>query len=181
MYGIHIIVENMPPAGVKPSVNFQNVNNILKDSSHQLTEKAEKCRKFLQSYSTPNADIMKKILESEFSVQYNQIGQQAKNFSKSFSELVPGLCSETKNSYQFGCSSGDTSSDTTNNCKCLQMKDFMQQYINVHFTVLEDKIKLQIDEKFNELNKKQSEKLDLILNLLKDMRLTSYMNQIVRN
>nr|CAD7263507.1 unnamed protein product [Timema shepardi] len=90
LYGIHLTIQKVTtPAQTEACVNFQHVNRLLKESTHQLTEKAEKCKRFLQLYGSdtnPSKDALKrldpqmllKMFESQYLDQYNHLEDKAK-------------------------------------------------------------------------------------------------------
>src|SRR5215510_13915537 len=103
VYGIHVTVDKAESL-ISPdmSINFNNVNRILKDSGHQLTEKAEKCKKFLQLYGSfldsgktqlkgPDPQMLMKMFESEYLGQQNPLSTTAKSVSKCLTEMLPGF------------------------------------------------------------------------------------------
>ncbi|CAG2066625.1 unnamed protein product, partial [Timema podura] len=101
LYGVHLTIQKVrTPAQTEACVNFQHVNRLLKESSHQLTEKAEKCKRFLQLYGSdtdPSKNALKrldpqmllKMFESQYLDQYNHLEDKAKCVTKSLAEMLP--------------------------------------------------------------------------------------------
>lgn len=180
LFGIHIFAENCTNLPPQNTINFQNVNNILKESGHQLSEKAEKYKKLLQLYGSywdqnkyqkrpPNAQNLLKMLEVECLSQYNQIGAQAKNVTRCLTDILPSFSIRQK----------ENPPDTSSECSELNYRDVavqhqscdtitedMKLYISEQCDIIEKRILSKVEEKLEELDRKQNQKLDKILCLL---------------
>ncbi|PSN42027.1 hypothetical protein C0J52_08239 [Blattella germanica] len=175
LYGIHLTIEKVDPC-ILPhsSVNFHNVNRILKDSGHQLTEKAEKCKKFLQLYSksqmkSPDPQILMKMFEAEYLAQQNPISSKAKIMSKCLTEIIPGFVISPKDKVGTEFEATATDKEMENPSKLDNIAEILK-HVDLRFSELERKMLQQVDEKLKELERKQNEKLDLILNRLEDLK-----------
>lgn len=187
LYGIHITIEKAE-SFISPhvSVNFHNVNRILKDSSHQLTEKAEKCKKFFQLYGPfldtsktqlkgPDPQILMKIFESEYLAQQSPLSARAKSVSKCLTEIFPGLSAPTKEkpgsegeahfTNNIGC---DKEMDVS--LKLVHIVDALKHHIDQRFSEYERQMAVKVEEKLMELERKQNEKLDYIIKCLEDVK-----------
>nr|CAD7435209.1 unnamed protein product [Timema monikensis] len=195
LYGIHLSIQKvMPPAQTEACVNFQHVNRLLKESTLQLTEKAEKCKRFLQLYSSntdPSKNASKrldpqmllKMFESQYLDQYTHLEDKAKCVTKSLAEMLPvftrGLkeksqhCIEDKTQLkeELKINSCDTSLPinlkTTEQNTPNYFVDLFKEYINKRFLECEKNILSRVEEKLDALEKKQDEKFDSILKQLK--------------
>ncbi|XP_067006026.2 uncharacterized protein [Anabrus simplex] len=182
LYGIHITVDKTEQFSFSDkTVNFQNVNKILKDSSHQLTEKADKCKKFLQMYYTsyrdqsktqpmPNPQALLKIFEAEYLTRCNPIGS---HMSRHLADLIPALSPKGRcESSEERPSVASPKISTANSQEVLAVAEQLKLYIDQRFSQLEKILFLRIDDKFNELQKNQSEKLDQILHAVQNVQLS---------
>uniref|UniRef100_A0A1B6JV12 Uncharacterized protein n=1 Tax=Homalodisca liturata TaxID=320908 RepID=A0A1B6JV12_9HEMI len=168
LYGINLqlvpVNQSLP---VFSSINFQSVNEMLKEAKIPLSENAEKAKAFLQAYSgtlnnaqspfktrPPNPQMLMKMFEAGY---FNPLGETGKNMSKCLSNLVPFLSRESAEPSETvpECDVSQISKDT------LKLKD----YINLRCTQLEVKID-RLEQIIRESEKKQNEKLDLIISLL---------------
>jgi len=187
LYGIHITIEKAE-SFISPhmSVNFHNVNRILKESGHQLTEKAEKCKKFLQLYSsffdpsktqlkTADPQILMKMFESEYLAQQNPLSTRAKSVSKCLTEILPGFSMSMKEKH-----GSEDEATYTSNIGCskemdvpltlLPIVDVLKHHIDQRFSEYERRMAVQVEEKLVELERKQNKKLDFIINCLEDLK-----------
>ncbi|KAG8264458.1 hypothetical protein J6590_011749 [Homalodisca vitripennis] len=168
LYGINLqlvpVNQSLP---VFSSINFQSVNEMLKEAKIPLSENAEKAKAFLQAHSgtlnnaqspfktrPPNPQMLMKMFEAGC---FNPLGETGKNMSKCLSNLVPFLSRESAEPSETvpECDVSQISKDT------LKLKD----YINLRCTQLEVKID-RLEQIIRESEKKQNEKLDLIISLL---------------
>jgi len=187
LYGIHITVDKAE-SFILPdmSINFHNVNRILKDSGHQLTEKAEKCKKFLQLYGSfldssktqlkgPHPQMLMKMFESEYLGQQNPLSCRAKSVSKCLTEILPGFSVSTKeksgnedeaiSTHKTGCSKeADVSLNLTH------IVDILKHHFDQRFSEYERQMTVRVEEKLVELERKQNEKLELILEHLEELK-----------
>jgi hypothetical protein len=189
LYGIHVTIEKAE-SFISPhvSINFNNVNRILKDSSHQLTEKAEKCKKFLQLYCSfldtsktqlkgPDPQTLMKIFESEYLAQQNPLSSRAKSVSKCLTEIFPGFSVSMK---EKPGSEGEGGARFANNIGChkemdvslklVHIVDALKQHIDQRFSEYERQVAVRIEEKLIELERKQNEKLDSIMSCLENLK-----------
>lgn len=187
LYGIHVTIEKAESAiSQDMSVNFHNVNRILKDSGHQLTEKAEKCKKFLQLYGSflgpsktqlkgPDPQILMKMFESEYLAQQNPLSTRAKSVSKSLTEILPGFSMSIKEK----AASEDEATGTNNtgyskemdvSVKLPYVVDALKNHFDQRFSEYERQMTVIVEEKLMELERKQNEKLDLIIRSLEDLK-----------
>jgi hypothetical protein len=182
LYGIHVTIEKAE-SFISPhvSVNFHNVNRILKDSSHQLTEKAEKCKKFFQLYGPfldtskthlkgPDPQILMKIFESEYLAQRSPLSTKTKSVSKCLTEIFPGLAAPMKEK-----SGSEGVAPFTNNVGCdkemgMHIADALKHHIDQKFSEYERQMAVRVEEKLMELERKQSKKLDSIMKCLEDIK-----------
>ncbi|KAJ9597616.1 hypothetical protein L9F63_011522 [Diploptera punctata] len=182
LYGIHITFDKADPIFMRhPSVNFQNVNRILKDSGHQLTEKAEKCKKFLQLYGSfldpnktqnkvPDPQILMKMFEAEYLAQQNPLSSKAKTVSKCITEMLPGFSASMKD--KNGTEEATAlSKETENNIKFDNVAFVLKQIIDKKFNELEKTLMVNVEEKFKELERKQNEKLNLIISKIEELKM----------
>lgn len=187
LYGIHVTIEKAESViSQDMSVNFPNVNRILKDSDRLLTEKAEKCKKFLQLYGSfldpsktqlkgPDLQTLVKMFESEYLAQQNPLSARAKSVSKCLTEILPGFSMSAKE--KPACE--DEATDT-NNTGCskemdLSLKlpyviDALKNHFDRRFSEYERQMTVIVEEKLMELERKQNEKLDLIIRSLEDLK-----------
>ena len=182
LYGIHIIVEKIDPVFlIHSSVNFHNVNRILKGSGHQLTEKAEKCKKFLQLYGSfldpsktqmkgPDPQILIKMFEAEYLAQQNPLNSKAKTMSKCFTEMLPGFSTLTKERNRSEEGSSASCKEMENAVKFDDITVILKQNLDKRFDELEKKLMLHVDEKLKELEKRQNENLNLIISRLDELK-----------
>lgn len=187
LYGIHVTIEKAE-SFISPhlSVNFHNVNRILKDSSHQLTEKAEKCKKFFQLYGPfldtsktqikgPDPQILMKIFESEYLAQQTPLSARAKSVSKCLTEIFPGLSTPMKEKPESdgeACFTNDIgcSKEMDISLKLVHSLDALKHHIDQRFSECERQIAVKVEEKLMELERKQNEKLDSIMKCVEDLR-----------
>lgn len=141
------------------SINFQSVNDILKEAKVPLSENAEKCKSFLQAHGgaldntqskMPNAETLMKMLEAGY---LQPLGETGKNMSKCISNFVPFLTKDVEGKVD--------SSSSSQQSDVLMLKD----YIDQRFSRLESKID-RFEQKMKELEIRQNEKLDCIIALL---------------
>lgn len=187
LYGIHITVDKAESfISQDMSINFHNVNRILKDSGHQLTEKAERCKKFLQLYGSlldssktqlkgPDPQMLRKMFESEYLGQQNTLSSRAKSVSKCLTEMLPGFSVPTKeksgnedeaiSTHKTGCSK-----ETDVSLKLTHIVDILKHHFDERFSEYERQITVRVEEKLMELERKQNEKLDLILERLEELK-----------
>lgn len=141
------------------SINFQSVNDILKEAKVPLSENAEKCKSFLQAHGgaldstqskMPNAETLVKMLEAGY---LQPLGETGKNMSKCISNFVPFLTRDVESKADSGSSA--------------QQSDVLvlKNYIDQRFSQLESKID-RFEQKIKELEIRQNEKLDFIIALL---------------
>lgn len=145
------------------SINFQSVNDILKEAKVPLSENAEKCKSFLQAYGgaldNTQLALKSKLLSPQtlvkmFDAGYLQpLGETGKNMSKCISNFVPFLTRDV-----------DTSSSSTSGAQPSDVV-VLQNYINQRFSQLESKID-RFEQNMKELEIRQNEKLDCIIALL---------------
>jgi hypothetical protein len=187
LYGIHVTIEKAESViSQDMSVNFHNVNRILKESGHQLTEKAEKCKKFLQLYGSfkdpsktqlkgPDPQILMKMFESEYLAQQNLLSTRAKSVSKCLTEMLPGFSMSTKEAL----ASEDEATDANNtgciketdvSLKLLHIVDALKNHFDQRFNEYERQMAIIVEDKLMELERKQNEKLDLIIRSLEDLK-----------
>ncbi|GLH05174.1 Uncharacterized protein GBIM_10778 [Gryllus bimaculatus] len=185
LYGIYINTEK-DTVSPDSTVNFHNVNKILKDSSHQITDKADKCKKFLQMYSAycvsgssqtlPNPQSLLKVFDSLYLSQGSGVGSQAKNASKCFSDYIPAFASfsKSKNEGVFESSSVDTAEKTATSVEADDCVKFivqeLQKHIDRKFCELAASLSCQIDKKLGEIQERQDKKLDEIMHLLQTVK-----------
>lgn len=149
------------------SINFQSVNDILKDAKVPLSENAEKCKSFLQAYGgtldntqlalkskMPNAQTLVKMLEAGY---LQPLGETGKNMSKCISNFVPFLARDVENKAD-SSSSGASSAQQSD---VLVLKN----YIDQRFSQLESRIG-RFEQTIKELELRQNERLDCIIALL---------------
>jgi hypothetical protein len=187
LYGLHVNIEKTESIVSQDiSVNFHNVNRILKESGHQLTEKAEKCKKFLQLYGSlldpnktqskgPDPQILMKMFESEYLAQQNLLSTRAKSVSKCLTEILPGFSLSMKEK-----PASEDEATNTNNTGCskemdvslrfLHIVDALKSHFDQRFSEYEKQMAIIIEEKLMELERKQHEKLDFIIRSLEDLK-----------
>lgn len=149
------------------SINFQSVNDILKEAKVPLSENAEKCKSFLQAYGgaldntqlalkskMPSAETLVKMLEAGY---LQPLGETGKNMSKCISNFVPFLTRDVER--KVDSSSSDSSS--AQQSEVLVLKNYIDQRVSQ----LENKID-RFEQKMKELEIRQNEKLDCIIALL---------------
>lgn len=163
MYGISVFVEKCQPSANHKddiSVNFENVNKILRESGHQLTEKAEKCKKFLQLFDSsklvskpPDPQVLMKMFESAYLPQGHIFGEQAKNMTNCFADLWPTKAKTDGTKPELDQGSVKRSVLTEN----------IKQHIDQCFHNLEERLMNKVDEKLQELENKQNDKFNLML------------------
>ncbi|KAJ4449089.1 hypothetical protein ANN_00484 [Periplaneta americana] len=187
LYGIHVTIEKVEPfISAHTSVNFQNVNRILKDSGHQLTGKAEKCKKFLQLYGSfldpsktqmkgPDPQILMKMFEAEYLTPQSPLSSRAKIVSKCLTDILPGFSLSTKE--KPGNEDEASYHGNTGLCKEVDaslkfgfVTDSLKHHIDQRLNEYERQMTLIVEEKLKELERKQNDKLDLILNRLEDLK-----------
>ncbi|XP_049827667.1 uncharacterized protein LOC126266975 isoform X2 [Schistocerca gregaria] len=180
LFGIHIFAENCTNLPPQNTINFQNVNNILKESGHQLSEKAEKYKKLLQLYSScwdqnksqkrpPNAQNLIKMFEVECLSQYNQIGAQAKNVTRCLTDILPSFNIRQKENPPAAnseCAELNCSDVAVQHQSCDTITEDLKLYISEQCDVIEKRILSKVEEKLEELDRRQNQKLDKILCLL---------------
>lgn len=143
------------------SINFQSVNDILKEAKVPLSENAEKFKSFLQAHGgaldmdntqskMPNAETLVKMLEAGY---LQPLGETGKNMSKCISNFVPFLARDVESKVD--------SSSSAQQSDVLVLKN----YIDQRFSQLESKID-RFEQKMKELEIRQNEKLDCIIALL---------------
>ncbi|RZF48362.1 hypothetical protein LSTR_LSTR007529 [Laodelphax striatellus] len=172
LYGLMFSVEQATaPQMSVAGINLLNVNQILKDSSRPLSEKAESCKKFLQQCSStsssvkvPDPQILMKMLEGEYRKSF---GETSRNLSKCISNILPFLANKPSEKPDDSCAGENNQPSEVvqvNSEKCEQFSS--RQYIDQRFEELEQKLTDKIDEKFKELEITQNQKLDTIIKLL---------------
>ncbi|XP_046997149.1 uncharacterized protein LOC124612792 [Schistocerca americana] len=180
LFGIHIFAENCTNLTPQNTINFQNVNNILKESGHQLSEKAEKYKKLLQLYGScwdqnksqmrpPNAQNLLKMFEVECLSQYNQIGAQAKNVTRCLTDILPSFNIRQKENPPAAsseCAELNCSDVAVQHQSCDTITEDLKLYISEQCDVIEKRILSKVEEKLEELDRRQNQKLDKILCLL---------------
>ena len=179
LYGIQVLIEKVDPFHLPhSSVNFHNVNRILKDSGHQLTEKAEKCKKFLQLYGSfldptraqmkgSDPHVLMKMFEAEYFAQQNPLSSKAKTMSKCLTDILPGFSTSTKD---WNGMEGESYAS----CREMENNDHidvnLKQIVDKRFNELERKLMLHVEEKLKELERKQNEKFLLIISKLDELK-----------
>lgn len=187
LYGIHVTVDKAESL-ISPdmSINFHNVNRILKDSGHQLTEKAEKCKKFLQLYGSfldsskthlkgPDPQVLMKMFESEYLGQQNPLSNRAKSVSKCLTDILPGFSVSMKEKSgnedeAISASKTSCSKEMDVSLKPTYIVDILKHHFDQRFSEYERQMTLRVEEKLMELEKKQNEKLDLIIGRLEELK-----------
>lgn len=141
------------------SINFQSVNDILKEAKVPLSENAEKCKSFLQAHGgaldnaqskMPNAETLVRMLEAGY---LQPLGETGKNMSKCISNFVPFLTKDVEGKVD--------SSSSSQQSDVIMLKD----YIDQRFSRLESKID-RFEQKMKMLEIRQNEKLDYIIAFL---------------
>ncbi|XP_022187842.2 uncharacterized protein LOC111046570 [Nilaparvata lugens] len=169
LYGLMFSVEQItaPPMSVA-GINLLNVNQILKDSSRPLSEKAESCKRFLQQCSStssnvkvPDPQILMKMMEGEYRKSF---GETSRNLSKCISNILPFLANKPNEKVNDSCVSETT--EVSKVCETNEKQTNSRQYIDQRFEELEQRLNEKIDEKFKELEINQNQKLDTIIKLL---------------
>lgn len=180
LYGIRLQLIQRPTKVISnlANINFKNVNDRLKDSSCPISDKAERCKKFLQSYglseSKNGADpqILLKMLEAQCLTQLKPLGDTGRNMSKCLANLVPFLSNEedltecTTHPVKNGTGLGYKGTTVNNGFEMQELK----KYIDSKFHELEHSVLLKIETRIEQLETKQNEQYDNILSILKSIK-----------
>lgn len=176
-YGLNVALEKaMLSKKIDSTINFENVNKIIKESGQQLTEKAEKCKAFLQQYSAlsvldtskfpgkpPDPQILMKMLQSAYLPPGQGIGEQAKSVSKHLTDLLPEFSlSKTKSELSDVVDEmqhNDVHESTSDNLDLELLKD----HVDRRLVSLETRLIQMLDNKLKEAESRQNTKLDMIL------------------
>lgn len=170
IYGICLLVKQTDKVQGIANVNFQKVNELLKESKIPLSDKAEKCKKFLQSYGgftdskmqgkAPDPQILIKLLESQCMTQLKPLSETGR---KCLSNLMPFLSKEEKDLH-----SCENKVPVTDSCSgsSHDLKE-LKQYVDLRIAQLEHSLYTKLDNMLNQIEIKQNEKLDTILRTLK--------------
>uniref|UniRef100_A0A1B6CF95 Uncharacterized protein n=2 Tax=Clastoptera arizonana TaxID=38151 RepID=A0A1B6CF95_9HEMI len=145
------------------NINLKNVTDRLKDSNCTLSEKAESCRKFLQSYGVSESkyesdpQILLKVLESQ---NNSTTKDTSRNMSKRFHNLVPLLFKSEdimKNVTEINCNG------TLN--KSSEIED-LKKYIDHKLQEIEQNLFSKIENQIEQLQNEQNQQYNNILSLL---------------
>lgn len=171
IYGIFLLIKQTDKCHGIGSVNYQKVNERLKECKIPLSDKAEKCKKFLQSYSgfadngmqgkAPDPQLLLKLLESQCMTQLKPLSERGR---KCLSSLMPFLNNEEK-VVQI-CESKIPVTDSCSGSSC-DLKE-LKQYVDLRIAELEHSLCTKLDNMLNQIEIKQNEKLDTILRTLKN-------------
>jgi hypothetical protein len=158
VYGIRLIVERVAGPSSFSRVNFQNVDERLRSSRIPITEKAERCKRFLEQYTnitnscagirSPDPDM-----SDSSSLPEEEIISQLRAMSGG-RNLVSNYLSMLGRKYNSG--------EGQNKNESLDIKE----YIDYSLHKLETRLLDHFNQQMKELEKKQNEKFDSILALL---------------
>lgn len=171
IYGICLLVKQTDKVHGIQSVNFQKVNERLKESKIPLSDKAEKCKKFLQSCNsfgdskmqgkTPDPQLLLKLLESQCMTQLKPLSERSQ---KCLSSVMPFVNKEEKALQSSECKVPITDSCSKSSCDLKELK----QYVDIRVAELEHSLCTKLGYMINQIEIKQNEKLDTILRILKN-------------
>lgn len=143
--------ENM----IRPSINMDNVEQILSESKKEISEDAIKCKKLLGTYMA--AGSTSNSIENTFQ-------KLLTNFTTSFERNL-----KVDNSDESDLNKNITTDSTSSMFSAIGIDRSIQvakEYIDLKLEAMENRIISKIEEKFVELEKRQNEKLDRILHIL---------------
>lgn len=139
------------------SINMQNVESLLKNSSVELTDNAKMCKSFIQNYShilTPNQPDITDVIEKNIE----------KSLSKMFAQGV------NLNSFLIRDSSAKKDQSSTDSpaiqpelSASPSILSGMTSIIQSEFGKMETNLMRRMEENFKELERKQNERFDEIL------------------
>lgn len=171
IYGISLVVKQIDKVHGIANINFQKVNELLKGSKIPLSDKADKCKKFLQSYGSfadskmqgksSDPQLLLKLLESQCMTQLKPLSEKGR---KCLSNIMPFLNKEEKDQQSYENKLPIADSCSGSSCDVKELK----QYVDLRIAELEHNLYTKLDNMLNQIEIKQNEKLDTILRTLKN-------------
>ncbi|PNF28920.1 hypothetical protein B7P43_G01798 [Cryptotermes secundus] len=186
LYGIHVTIEKAESVDSQDRfANFPNIQKILKDSDRMFKEKSIRCKllqlydSFLDSSKTqlkgPDHEIPVETFESEYHAQQSPLSAGAKSASECLTEMLPGFSVSAKEKPAIEDEATDTnntgcSKEMDVSLKLPHVIDALKNHFDQRFSEYERQMAVIVEEKLMELERKQNEKLDLIIRSLQDLK-----------
>lgn len=179
--GVKILIKKAPPS-ITNSFDYNLVDDKLKKSNIPITEKAEQFKKFLQDYatnkynSTSHIDphMLLKIMEGECLSHLKPVGNASRNISKYLTNLIPASlksnCNNDNGEAEHEIKKENKDSANVMNCD-QESPSTIKTYVDESLQKLEERLQESFKKQIEELEAKQNEKLDSILNLLRNSAL----------
>jgi len=152
IYGIKLLAVKSSPAATH--VDYSNVNERLKSSALPLSEKAEKCKQFLQNYS--------KLVGNEPPIGQRPSDQQL------FMQMMAGQFPDVLTKMGLPHPGSDSVSGTPSEPPQATPPDMTQikGYIDDKLDTLEKRVMDNLEKQLKDVEMKQDAKLDSIIHLL---------------
>lgn len=143
-----------------PTIDFNNVQNILAESKNKLTPDAERCRKFVQSYASSKTTLRPPNLDSIISMMNGNLLNNTSTVANKGSGEYSSETSNVEPNYNSTCKEQNIKSQPIGEANEI-FKPIMD-YVDSTISEMEKRIQSRIDE----LERRQHMKLDKILELL---------------
>ncbi|KAJ8875481.1 hypothetical protein PR048_023376 [Dryococelus australis] len=176
LYGIHLTVQEAPsPSPPGRLIDFRNVSHMLERSGCKLSEKAERCQSFLEAYASSTDPLLPAEitgLVKTLETHYTTNGERGRSFTDllsrfSSSSRLANNNLEAPQATEHCASTYKSPNDLGNIGTLSKALGSLKVYIDHRFVQSEKLLLTRVDEKFKELEARQSEKLELILQQLK--------------
>ncbi|KAK9509190.1 hypothetical protein O3M35_006557 [Rhynocoris fuscipes] len=153
LYGITLFIRQSQPTKSDSLIDFTNVDQILRNSSINLSENAERAKNFIKNYNlkkntSNDSEILQNLLE--------KYGNILGNNSSKIISLIEHRSDVDNNEILMKRKENDTK-DTENDIK---------NYVDKKLQQLEERVQNNLELQLKEFEQKQNEKLDNIIQLL---------------
>lgn len=168
LYGIKLIIQKNSSQPF--TFDYNLIDEKLQSSNVAITEKAEKFKNFLQEYAankystkgkSMDPEMLLKFMEGECIAHLKPVSETSKSISDYLSGLIP---SNLKIQESNGSQNKNFHSDVNSSSEDSNFLTF-KDYVDESLQKMENKLQQNFQKQLQELEEKQNEKLDTILEL----------------